>query len=203
MRKSQVELLVLDVHGVVLSNPLMRFLGQLAEATGQLPTDVINRWQDQLRMQTWTGRITDDELWRCLAGEAQERDWRKLLEEQYELGPAANHLHDWSQRVPIWLLSNHRTAWLLPRLSRFGLMDYFQRTIISDMLGVTKPDPAAYTQILDNVSEPAMALFVDDKSCNVAAAACLGISTVLAGKSNLWISKVYRTLGISSITACD
>ena len=203
MRKSQVELLVLDVHGVVLSNPFMRFLGQLAEATGQLPVDVINRWQEQLRMQTWTGRITDDELWRCLAGEAQKRDWRKLLEEQYELGPAANHLHEWSQRVPIWLLSNHRTDWLIPRLSRFGLMDYFQRTIISDMLGVTKPDPAAYQQILDNVSEPGMALFVDDKSCNVTTAACLGIRTVLAGKLNPWISKVYRTLGISSITACD
>jgi putative hydrolase of the HAD superfamily len=195
-----VELLVLDVHGVVLTNPLMAFLGQLAEATGQSPAEVKTRWRDELRARTWTGQIREDELWRCLAGDFGGQPWRDLLEAQYELGPAAPHMRWWSQRVPIWLLSNHRSDWLMPRLDRFGLTGYFERTIISDVIGAMKPDPAAYRHVTAHVTEPALAMFVDDRSRNVATAASLGLKTVQASTEIPWISLVNSALGLTGTT---
>lgn len=199
MRGLGVELLVLDVHGVVLTNPLMAFLDQLADATGQSPAEVKTRWRREVRERNWTGQIREDELWQRLAGDLGERPWRCLLESQYQLGPAAPHVHRWSQCVPIWLLSNHRSDWLIPRLERFGLNGYFERTIISDAIGAMKPDPAAYRCIVAHVAEPASALFVDDRSRNVAAAANLGLKTVHATIERPWIAMVDRALGLPDL----
>ena len=35
---------------------------------------------------------------------------------------------------PIWLLTNHRTEWLLPRLERFCIADRFDRVLVSSAI---------------------------------------------------------------------
>lgn len=103
-------------------------------------------------------------------------------------------LERWSRQVPIWLLSNHRHDWLVPRLERFGVMRFFERVIFSDMMGVAKPDPEAYRHIVAHLSPPSSALFVDDQSRNVAAAAKLGLQAVHAGVGLAWIATVDNAL---------
>jgi HAD superfamily hydrolase (TIGR01509 family) len=85
-------------------------------------------------------------------------------------------------------------------LERFGLIGYFERTIISDVINAMKPDPAAYRCIVAHVTEPASAMFVDDRIRNVAAAASLGLRTVHATIEIPWIPTVNLALGLPDIT---
>ena len=170
MTKPAVELLVLDVHGVVLNDRFPRFLAEVASHTGESVAEIQQRWRDDLRTSAWIGEIDDRELWQRLTRGGDAEAFRQALEAGYQLGPAAPHLAYWSTRVPIWLLSNHRTAWLLPRLSRFGIHDHFERVLVSDAIGAVKPDARAFDMVCNRVSLPQAAVFVDDKTRNVKAA---------------------------------
>lgn len=194
MSKGKVELLVLDVHGVVLSDYLPSFLAELAARTGQCAHRVQLRWRRELRRAAWTGEIEDAELWQRLTDDAGGGHWRDLLEAGYRLGPAAGYLPRWSRRVPVWLLSNHRTHWLMPRLHRFGLAGYFQRVLVSDALGAAKPEARAFGPVLAGASEPGAALFVDNSESNAAAANKLGLQVVHAGAGRPWLVEVEALL---------
>jgi len=187
--KPAVELLVLDVHGVVLSDHLPKFFEEFAVRTGERVDDVRRRWRKGIRTPAWKGEIDDEELWRRLTGGGAHR-WRELLEAGYQLGPAAPHLARWSARVPIWLLTNHRTGWLVPRLRRFGIHDHFEQILVSDVIGAAKPDAGAFAPIGEHVRQPHAALFVDDKMRNVEAARRLGLRAVHAAGPTNWIATV-------------
>ena len=57
-----------------------------------------------------------------------------------------------------------------------------------------------YRCIVTHVTEPALAMFMDDRSRNVAATASLGIKTVHATIEIPWIPTVNRVLGLPDIT---
>jgi FMN phosphatase YigB (HAD superfamily) len=124
----------------------------------------------------------------------------------YERGTAVPHLCRWSRQLPIWLLSNHRSHWLLPRLERFGLAEVFQRVVVSDSIGAAKPDPAAYRHLIEEVYDPASCLFVDDRARNIASAAGLGLKVVHASPDVPWISTIDDALSqnnaVLSVTSC-
>ena len=190
-----IELFVLDAHGVVLSNPLPRFLDRVAERTGQDPGALRARWSRELRTPAWTGEIGDDELWERLTGERPaSREWRALLERSYEPGPAAPHLDRWSERVPLWILSNHRSRWLEPRLERFGLRGAFERVLVSDRIGAAKPEAGAFTPILEHARSPSSVLFLDDRARNVEAARRLGLQALRLGAAGSWLAAVERSI---------
>jgi putative hydrolase of the HAD superfamily len=195
MSGREIELFVLDAHGVVLNNPLPRFLDRLAERTGQERDAVRERWHRDLRTPAWTGRIGDEELWELLAGaEHATHDWRAVLERSYEPGPAAPYLARWSARVPLWLLSNHRSHWLEPRLRRFGLHRAFERILVSDRIGAAKPEAGAFAPILEHVRSPSSVLFLDDRMRNVEAARALGLRAVRLTEADAWLPAVDRRL---------
>lgn len=193
MTRPSTELLVLDGQGVVFSDLLATFLAQLAHVTGR-PTETVQcRWCE-LRHDLWTGRLSEPEFWRQLVGSDDGGHWGTTLEASYSAGPAAGHLPVWSSQVPIWLLSNHVTAWMDRRLARLDLRRWFDRILVSDVLGFTKPDPRAFAHVLAAVSQPAAALFVDDQAHNVEAARDLGLTAVLADRDGLWRREVEAWL---------
>lgn len=198
MTNTRIELVVLDVHGVVLNVYWPSFLREIARDTGQ-PADVVaRRWHTSLRSDTWLGKITDRQLWQRLTGlERDGRDWRQVLEAGYTRGPAAPYVRRWAARVPIWLLSNHRTSWLLPRLARFDLLDCFDCILVSDALGAMKPDPAAFREIRKFASAPERVLFVDDQLVNVRSAGRLGFLTLYANDAGGWPDVIDRLLDLS------
>ena len=188
-----IELLVLDGQGVVFNDPLAAFFDQVADATGQDRGAVLARWRDDVRDRAWRGAIGDRAMWSALIG-GDHRDWGARLEAAYAPGPAAPRLPGWAARVPVWLLTNHRTAWIEQRLERFGLRPWFSRVLVSDALGALKPEPSVFAPLLAHVRDPAAVLFVDDQQKNVTAAAALGLSAVLADPVGHWISDVERRL---------
>lgn len=60
-----------------------------------------------------------------------------------------------------------------------GYPDYFDALYLSHVVGVSKPDPAFWLHILEREGRtPEETVFIDDTSCNVEAAAGLGIRTI-------------------------
>lgn len=199
--RSRIDLLVLDAHGVVLNAYWPRFLREVARLTYEPVEEVLRRWHDSVRIDAWLGRISDDELWKRLAPADHARhDWQAILEAGYTCGPAEPHLRRWRAWVPVWLLSNHRTHWLLPRLSRFGVLGCFDRILVSDAIGASKPDARAFGELLRQRSGSKRVLFVDDQADNVDAARQLGIHALHAHTDGRWVADVDAVTGAIPIT---
>ena len=169
------ELIVLDVHGVVLNNPLPYFLAELGNLTGVGANRFKRRWRSRWRIPFWEGRITEAEMWAGVAPDLDAQCLRADLEQRYRPGP----WFDWAvtHDGPLWLLSNHRSDWLLPRLERFGVADRFERVLVSDALGAAKPSALAFADLVD---QPSLAYF-DDSRRNVETARSLGIDAHVVG----------------------
>lgn len=116
------------------------------DRTWTRPQRAARRWRACWRLPFWEGVITDAEMWEAIA-------------------------HD----GPMWLLSNHRTSWLLPRLERFGVADRFERILVSDVLAAAKPSAAAFAALQGRDD----LIFYDDSQCNVDAARSFGIDAHL------------------------
>ncbi|MEM7501248.1 MAG: hypothetical protein AAF417_04370 [Pseudomonadota bacterium] len=194
MNHTQPKLLVLDGQGVVFDAPFQRFLRSFARDNDVDDGAVIGRWEAGLRLEAWTGSIDDAALWNALAGKRVSLSRTMAsLSATYRPGPVATYLSTWSELVPIWLLSNHRSNWLLPRLDEMNLARRFQRLLISDKTGVVKPDPNAFQQPI--AEAPAdQVLFVDDQAHNTAVAEKLGLSAIHASPARDWVTEVDRRL---------
>lgn len=190
--------LVLDGQGVVFTDPFAGFLDDLARATGQEPARVRTRWRDELRDPCWRGELPETALWDRLTDGAPG-EWRDELEQRYTAGPAAVALPRWSAQVPVWLLSNHRGAWLFPRLERLGLRRYFAEVVVSDAIGALKPEATAFAAAFAGIDDPARVLVVDDQRKNVDAARALGAVAVLAQPAIAWREAVDARLGVTSV----
>lgn len=161
-------LVVLDVHGVVFNKPFLPFLAEAAERHGRDGGQVLHAWSSHVREPFWLGRLGVAEMWSTLLPGADPGALTAELESRYAPGPLFEALADISG--PIWLLSNHRSEWLLPRLQRFGLDGRFERVYVSDAIGLVKPDVAAF-RLAQRAAGSRPILYVDDKPANVAAAA--------------------------------
>ena len=193
MTGHRIELLVLDGQGVVFTDPLQQFLDQLADATGQARAAVRSRWVDELRDRAWRGAISDDELWHRLSA-GSGAGWAARFEAAYGPGPAAPRLPAWARIAPIWLLTNHRTAWIERRIDRLDLRRSLSRILVSEAIGALKPEAAVFAPILAHVRDPATVLLVDDQAKNITAAAALGMSSLLADPAGQWVTAVDRRL---------
>lgn len=189
------KLLVLDGQGVVFDAPIKRFLATFADVQQLSLTDIEARWESGLRERAWRGQIDDANLWDALAGRSVDAAQTRLrLDASYRPGPAAPHLADWSGKARLCLLSNHRSAWLLPRLDAFGIRKYFSRIWVSDATGHVKPEAAAFDPVFRNRDAGLHVLFVDDQPHNVRAAEALGIRGLVAAPDQCWLEQVSRWL---------
>ena len=160
-------LIVLDVHGVIFTNPLVPFIADLAERNGQDRKEAVATWHGRLRQRFWLGQLSVEELWQTFAPGSDAKALTRELEQRYTTGP----LFDWVQRsdASAWLLSNHRTDWLQARLARYGLAGRFERVFVSDAIGHVKPEFEAFRFAQQQAGRREIT-YVDDKPGNVAAA---------------------------------
>ncbi len=164
---------VLDVHGVVINNPLPGFLRDVGDRTLVGGDELLRRWRARWRRPFWEGSITEQEMWEAIAPGLDAVELRADLEARYRPGPWFHFVMRYDG--PMWLLSNHRSAWLMPRLERFGVADRFERILVSDALGAAKPSPRAFAALQARHN----AVYFDDSPCNVEAARALGIEAHL------------------------
>jgi HAD superfamily hydrolase (TIGR01509 family) len=165
-------LLVFDAHGVVLNRAFPTFLRRHATARGDDPRRVWRRWRRDLRLDCWEGRLDTAEAWRRLFPGDDPDELDRGLASTYAPGPVFDQVTASGQRA--WLLSNHRTEWLLPQLHRFGLQHRFERVLVSDDLGIAKPDGEVFRIVRRDAGGGRVVVF-DDSSRNVAAARRVGL----------------------------
>lgn len=95
--------------------------------------------------------------------------------------------------VPTGLVSNSWGVGMYPPLL---LDDLFDTVVISGRVGMRKPSPEIYLHAVRALGlHPADCVFVDDLSRNLAAAAELGMATVLHRDAAATVPRVARLLG--------
>jgi putative hydrolase of the HAD superfamily len=80
-----------------------------------------------------------------------------------------------------------------------AVWDLFDVHVISERVGIAKPDPAIYQMTLGRLGLPAQACaFVDDHPRNLPPAEALGITTVLATDEASTVAELEGLLGVSA-----
>ena len=192
------ELLVLDAGGLLVSNQLLALFAELARAAG-VSVHRVHALHHQLRHRLWCGQINEPTFWSTMfesLGLAHDPDrWRARMGHLLGPGIPARTLERWSGHIPVWLLSNHRSEWLLPALERHGLTRHLERVVVSDIVGVAKPDPAIYELVEARAGHaPQRLLFVDDRPRNLRPARHRGWHTIRADRHGRWTGTVDRLL---------
>jgi epoxide hydrolase-like predicted phosphatase len=80
----------------------------------------------------------------------------------------------------------------------YGLNDLFDAVVISDQVGIRKPDPAIYLLTAAKIGVPAAeCVFVDDTAANLPVARDLGMATVHFTDVEAGVAEIERMLGIA------
>ena len=195
-------LLVLDVCGVLLGEPMEPLFRMVAREAGSSPDRVRAVFRNYFRDALWSGRLDEADFWPAFAVACgvgvPSPGWPTLLRSAMAPLAATACASRWSRSAQIWLLSNHRHEWLVPALQDAGLHLLARRLFISSQTGHVKPGPAAYVQVLDNAAPGDALLYVDDKADNVRGFRELGVGGLVADARGEWISSVDAWLGMSS-----
>lgn len=103
----------------------------------------------------------------------------------------------WKERYGLSMLSDAFPS-ILAFMDQYGILQYFDETVISTHVGAIKPDPRMYAAILQKLdSDPADCLFVDDRACNLEGAMKAGMKAVQMARSlflpeQIWDGPVVR-----------
>jgi 2-haloacid dehalogenase len=112
---------------------------------------------------------TDDELQNAFEG--------LILHEIEGVSPLLRRL---AADYPLYALSNNNVLLWRGIQRVFSALDVFEQIFLSQEIGLLKPDPAAFRYALDQIGcRPQEAVLIDDNPRCVAAAAELGLETVL------------------------
>jgi len=87
-------------------------------------------------------------------------------------------LKRWKPRYSLGMLSDAMPS-LIKFMDQWGLLSFFDATVISTQIGAIKPDPRMYETILQRLNaDPADCLFVDDRAINLEGAIAAGMKAV-------------------------
>jgi 2-haloacid dehalogenase len=149
-----------------------RFLAEVTSPAWNAEQDAGRSWHEAV--ETLAARHPDrrdliaayDERWEETLGGPIEGTVEILAELRHS-GVRLAALSNWSaEKFPI-------------ARPRFPFLEWFETIVISGEIGVSKPDPRIYRQLLDRTGWTADAcVFVDDSEANVRAAADLGMTAI-------------------------
>jgi 2-haloacid dehalogenase len=104
--------------------------------------------------------------------------WEEMLGGAIE--PTVEILSDLRRRgVRLLALSNWSSDTFAVARPRYPFLEWFEGLLISGDVGLAKPDPAIFHELIDRFGlDPAATVYIDDAAANVAAAAALGMAAV-------------------------
>jgi putative hydrolase of the HAD superfamily len=206
---AEFDALALDFAGVMTS-PLYEALGKFSAESGIDLQDLLRAClgayaglDDPLVVGFETGRIAEPDFATELAKRLHALSGRQVaseglverlfpvrLEEDMFAAVAAAR----SVGLRTGLVSNSWGSALYPRAR---LQTAFDAVVISGEVGLRKPDPAIFRLLLERLAVAAeRCIFVDDEPAHLAAAAALGMVTVLHHGSKTTIQQLERLLGV-------
>ena len=193
MNNPTERILLLDIGGVIMTDPMGAFIDRLSQESKCPREELESFYRDVLYAPFWDGTISENAFWdklldRCGLPDQREA-WRPWLLTAMTPLPAAGKLNHWRKTCELWMLSNHRSEWLRPLLNQYELTEFFSRIFISDEVGLAKPDPALYA-LVKREAESKRMLYVDDRAPFVQAGREAGIPAITADEDALWLKVV-------------
>jgi putative hydrolase of the HAD superfamily len=173
-----VTTVILDVGGVVIPTLFERV---------RVPSFPSGPFQDRARpdpeyAQVERGQLQERDYWAQLAARHPELDigelWRSCSIVRAEMPGLLQRI---GGRVRVTAFTNDMAHWFGPDWpSRFPLFATFDAILEASVLGVLKPEPAAFRVAAEALGEdPQRCLFVDDLAANLEGAAAIGMHTEL------------------------
>ncbi|MFH9403062.1 HAD-IA family hydrolase [Streptomyces sp. NPDC017638] len=189
------------------------------------PRSVHRAWceSEGLRPEAWRATLNDDPEGRRLyaaleVGEIDQEEWNKrtaallgdhvaaenLMGRAWSAVPAARRMAALARAAKdagyrLALLSNSFGMDPFNPYVHAGVWELFDVHVISEQVGMAKPDPAIYELTLERLGLPGQAcVFVDDHPRNLPPAEALGITTVLATDEASTVAGLEGLLGVSA-----
>jgi epoxide hydrolase-like predicted phosphatase len=201
-----IEAVIWDLGGVILRTEDRR-LRAAWESRLNLPEGELDKlvFAGEMGRKAALGQAQAEDVWRWVGSQLELRP-EELERLQHEFwqgdqldGALAQFIRELRRENRTALLSN---AWPGMRQmieNEWGIADCFDDLFISAELGLAKPDPRIYRLALDRLDvPPERAVFVDDFSENVRAAAALGLRAIQFLSSKQAIQAVNLQLGRTS-----
>ena len=175
-----IDTVVFDIGGVLVTGAS---IGSMLNGAGiQYGENERRYW-----LQVKVGEITEDEFFRALLKdeslvETAKNDLRKYIQSAAK-GPAYELACKVQERgMHRGIISNHVAPWAYGSLKAVGVDKVFEGfpILISDEVGLAKPDRRIYELALERLKKPAEnCVFIDDKQRNVDSAREVGMKAVL------------------------
>ncbi|MFE5567053.1 HAD family hydrolase [Amycolatopsis japonica] len=197
--------LLLDFGGVVTTD----FYGALRAfcLRERLPEDAI-----ETALATPAGHVA---LAAVESGAMPQREYEQTLARMLDLdaeGLLSRALADLRPRTEVYdlvyraraagikvaVLSNSWGTGAFDPYAGYQLHEWFDAVVISDQVGMRKPDPAIYRLAAEYIGiQPGECVFVDDTSRNLPPATDLGMATVLFSDTTSGVHEIERLLCLS------
>ena len=178
-----IKVFAFDCGGVLLRESDTSVYDRWGERLG-MTTDALRRsiWAGEAWSLAEIGELTEETFWVRIGDELglDGDDVRALGDDLWALwtiDPAVLALIDRvRERYRVAMVSNATDVLDTMLAERYGVADRFETIVNSARVGVAKPDPAIYEELLRRVRVEAQeVVFVDDRAENVTAAAAMGM----------------------------
>ncbi|QBD76833.1 HAD family phosphatase [Ktedonosporobacter rubrisoli] len=180
-----IQTVIFDLGGVFIEEPaagMLKYYASFLQVDGEVLSEALRKYWD-----VWhKGKISEAELWGMVTTELQipcpdcESLWLDGFKQTYRERPEMFALLKQVKRqgYTTALLSNIEAPLVQHlRQSPFEDIDSY---FFSCELGLSKPEPAIYQKVLQELScAPEVAIFIDDRRANVEAASRLGIHGIV------------------------
>jgi putative hydrolase of the HAD superfamily len=180
----EIKAIVFDCGGVLLANGDLAAYYEWGRRLGLTPEDLRERlWKGEPWTLAEVGQISDTEFWRRIGAQFEIHDpaeVARMREEFWQTWVVDEKVLALAERARlkyrVAMLSNSTDALEELLEQRYGVAERFDPILNSARLGLAKPDPAIYQEMLRRLELKAgEVVFIDDRAENVTAAAALGI----------------------------
>lgn len=196
-----IKAVIFDWGGVIAPNPHGGWLNVLADMLGSTIEELLPHWQAAGDKRLSSGLITEEEFWLGFEksyGKPLLIDKRRVWTEGSAIQPwpeVMSFVDSLRDRGIVTAVLSNTVKPLSAMLHEEALYDGFHTIVLSDEVGLSKPDPEIYKLILERLQlQPDECIFIDDLSKNLVPAQELGMKTILAKDPAQIIDEVTRAL---------
>jgi len=198
MKNSRIKNIIFDLGDVILNIDVPLASSSFGKLSGREQHEILTLFKEKELFRLFETGLVDEDAFRNMIRELLEfPDWsEEIIDTAWnslllDIPPARIELiKELGKNYRLFLLSNTSSIHI-KQVNKIlhaatgieKLDDLFEKVYLSYEMGLMKPDPAIYLQVLEEsglVAEET--LFLDDNADNITAASKLGIDTILVQK---------------------
>ena len=198
MKNSRIKNIIFDLGDVILNIDVPLASSSFGKLSGRQQHEILTLFKEKELFRLFETGLVDEDAFRNMIRELLEfPDWsEEIIDTAWnslllDIPPARIELiKELGKNYRLFLLSNTSSIHI-KQVNKIlhaatgieKLDDLFEKVYLSYEMGLMKPDPAIYLQVLEEsglVAEET--LFLDDNADNITAASKLGIDTILVQK---------------------